>query len=158
GWPDARAGAKGQVHPGADDNASGVAVLLELARLVADAKPHRTVIFAAFSGEEEGLQGSRTYVNAAGRQGARFPLSGYIADLNLDTVGRLGDSKITVFGTGSARELPFIFMGAGATTGIPVQTAAQDIGGSDDRSFVESGVPAVQLFASSAEDYHRPSD
>jgi hypothetical protein len=158
GWPDARAGAKGQLHPGADDNASGVAVMLELARLMADAKPERSIIFAAFSGEEEGLQGSRTYVKAAQRRGARFPLSGHIADLNLDTVGRLGDGKVTVFGAGSARELPFIFLGAGASTGIPVQISAQDLGGSDDRAFVEAGVPAVQLFASTAEDYHRPSD
>jgi aminopeptidase N len=158
GWPDARAGAKGQLHPGADDNASGVAVMLELARLMADVKPELSIIFAAFSGEEEGLQGSRAYVAAAQRRGARFPLSGHIADLNLDTVGRLGDGKITVFGAGSARELPFIFMGAGAVTGIPVQTAAQDIGASDDRAFVEAGVPAVQLFASVATDYHRPSD
>jgi aminopeptidase N len=158
GWPDARAGAKGQLHPGADDNASGVAVLLELARLMADAKPQRSIIFAAFSAEEEGLAGSRAYVTAAKQSGARFPLSGHIADLNLDTVGRLGDGRITVFGAGSARELPFIFMGAGATTGIPVQTAAQDIGGSDDRSFLEAGVPAVQVYASTAADYHRPSD
>jgi hypothetical protein len=158
GWPDARAGAKGQLHPGADDNASGVAVMLELARLMADTKPERSIIFAAFSGEEEGLQGSRTYVKAAQRRGARFPLSGHIADLNLDTVGRLGDGKITVFGAGSARELPFMFMGAGASTGIRVQTSAQDLGGSDDRAFIEAGVPAVQLYASTAEDYHRPSD
>ncbi len=158
GWPDARAGAKGRLHPGADDNASGVAVMLELARLISDAKPERSVIFAAFSGEEEGLVGARTYVNAAQRPGARFPLSGHIADLNLDTVGRLGDGKVTVFGAASARELPFIFMGASAVTGTPVQTVAQEIGGSDDRAFVEAGVPAVQLFASSTDDYHRPSD
>jgi aminopeptidase N len=158
GWPDARAGAKGQLHPGADDNASGVAVMLELARLMADSKPERSILFAAFSGEEEGLQGSRAYVTAARRRGARFPLSGHIADLNLDTVGRLCDGKVTIFGAGTARELPFIFMGAGAVTGIPVQTAAQEIGGSDDRAFVESGVPAVQLYASTAADYHRQSD
>lgn len=158
GWPDARAGAKGQLHPGADDNASGVAVMLELARLMTGAKPERSVIFAAFSGEEEGLAGARTYVKAAQRPGARFPLSGHIADLNLDTVGRLGDGKVTVFGAASARELPFVFMGANAVTGIPVQTVAQEIGGSDDRAFVEAGVPAVQLFGSTTDDYHRPSD
>ena len=77
GWPDSRAGAKGTLHPGADDNASGVAVMLELARLMADSKPARSIIFAAFSGEEEGLQGARSYVKAAQRQGARFPLSGH---------------------------------------------------------------------------------
>jgi hypothetical protein len=157
GWPDAHDGDKGQLHPGADDNASGVAVLLELARLMVNAKPERSIIFAAFSGEEEGLAGSRTFVQAAQQRGARFPLSGIIADINLDTVGRLGGGKVTVFGAGSARELPFIFTGAGAATGIQVQ-AAPDIGGSDDHAFVEAGVPAVQLYASTAEDYHRPAD
>ncbi len=158
GWPDARAGAKGQLHPGADDNASGVAVMLELARLIAPSKPERSVIFAAFAGEEAGLRGARDYVKEVQAADAPFALSGIIADLNLDTVGRLGDGKVTVFGTGSAREMPFIFMGAGATTGIPVQTVPGDVAASDNAAFVEAGVPAVQLFASIATDYHRPSD
>ena len=158
GWPDARAGAKGQLHPGADDNASGVAVMLELARLMAHEKPERSVVFAAFAGEEAGLRGARHYVEAARAQGAPIALSGHIADLNLDTVGRLADGKVTIFGTGSARELPFIFMGAGAVTGVSVQAVAQEIAASDHTAFVEAGVPAVQLFASVASDYHRPSD
>jgi hypothetical protein len=158
GWPDARAGAKGQLHPGADDNASGVAVMLELARLMADARPERSVIFAAFAGEEAGLRGSRYYVRAAQAPGAPFALSGHIADLNLDTVGRLGDGKVTIFGAGSAREWPFIFMGASAVTGIPTQVVTQVLDASDHTAFVEAGVPAVQLFASTANDYHRPSD
>ncbi len=158
GWPDARAGAKGQLHPGADDNASGVAVMLELARLMADAKPERSVIFAAFAGEEAGLLGSRHYVRTAQTPGAPIALSGHIADLNLDTVGRLGDGKVTIFGTGSAREMPFIFMGASAVTGIPTQVVTQEVDASDHTAFVEAGVPAVQLFASAAGDYHRPSD
>jgi hypothetical protein len=158
GWPDARAGAKGQLHPGADDNASGVAVMLELARLMANAKPERSVIFAAFAGEEAGLLGARHYVATAKMPGAPFPLSGHIANLNLDTVGRLADGKVTIFGTGSARELPFIFMGAGAVTGVPVQSVPQAVDASDHTAFVEAGVPAVQMFASVATDYHRPSD
>jgi aminopeptidase N len=158
GWPDARAGAKGQLHPGADDNASGVAVVLELARLMANARPERTVIFAAFAGEEAGLLGARHYVRAAQTPGAPFALSGHIANLNIDTVGRLADGKVTIFGTGSAREWPFIFMGAGAVTGVPTQAVAQEVNASDHTAFVEAGVPAVQLFASTASDYHRPSD
>ena len=158
GWPDARAGAKGRLHPGADDNASGVAVMLELARLMANEKPERSVVFAAFAGEEAGLVGARSYVKAAQTPGAPFALSGHIADLNLDTVGRLADGKVTIFGTGSARELPFIFMGAGAVTGVPVQAVAQGVDASDHTAFVEAGVPAVQLFASAGSDYHRPSD
>jgi aminopeptidase N len=158
GWPDARAGAKGKLHPGADDNASGVAVMLEMARLMADAKPERSIIFAAFAGEEAGLMGARHYVRTAQAPGAPFALSGHIADLNIDTVGRLADGKVTVFGTGSAREMPFIFMGASAVTGVPAQPVAQEINASDHTAFVEAGVPAVQLFASVASDYHRPSD
>jgi Zn-dependent M28 family amino/carboxypeptidase len=158
GWPDGRAGAKGQLHPGADDNASGVAVMLELARLMANARPERSVIFAAFAAEEAGLQGARHYVRTAQAPGAAYPLSGVIANLNLDMVGRLADGKVTVFGTGSARELPFIFMGAGAVTGVPVQSVAQEVNSSDHTAFVEAGVPAVHVFASQASDYHRPSD
>jgi len=158
GWPDARAGTKGQLHPGADDNASGVAVMLELARLMANGRPERSVIFAAFAAEEAGLLGARHYVGAAQAPGAPFALSGHIANLNIDTVGRLADGKVTIFGTGSARELPFIFMGAGAVTGVPTQAVAQEINASDHTAFVEAGVPAVQLFASVANDYHRPTD
>src|SRR5262245_61838014 len=158
GWPDARGGAKGQLHPGADDNASGVAVMLEIARLMANARPERSVIFAAFAAEEAGLQGARHYARTAQAPGAAYPLSGTIANLNLDMVGRLADGKVTVFGTSSARELPFIFMGAGAVTGVPVQSVAQEINASDHTAFVEAGVPAVQVFASQASDYHRPSD
>jgi aminopeptidase N len=158
GWPDVRANAKGQLHPGADDNASGVAVMLEMARLMADTKPERSIIFAAFAGEEAGLLGARHYVRAAQAPGASYALSGHIADLNIDTVGRLADGKLTIFGTGSAREMPFIFMGASAVTGVPTQVVAQEIGASDQAAFVEAGVPAVQLFASAAGDYHRPAD
>jgi aminopeptidase N len=158
GWPDARAGAKGQLHPGANDNASGVAVMLELARLMANAKPERSIIFAAFAGEEAGRLGSRHYIRAAQAPGAPLPLAGHIADLNLDMVGRLGDGKVTIFGTTSAREMPFIFMGASAVTGIPTQAVAQEIDASDDAAFASAGVPAVQLFASTGSDYHRPSD
>jgi Zn-dependent M28 family amino/carboxypeptidase len=158
GWPDARAGSKGQLHPGADDNASGVAVMLELARLMSNARPERSVIFASFAGEEAGLLGSRHYVRMAQTPGAPYPLSGHIADLNMDTVGRLGDGKVIAFGTGSARELPFIFLGASAVTGVPVQAIAQPIDASDHTAFVEAGVPAIQLFASDASDYHRLTD
>src|SRR5260221_982112 len=136
GWPDARAGAKGQLHPGADDNASGVAVMLEIARLMANARPERSVIFAAFAAEEAGLQGARHYVRSAQAPGAAYPLSGVIADLNLDMVGRLADGKVTIFGAGSARELPFIFMGAGAVTGVPVQSVAHEMNASDHTAFV----------------------
>ena len=91
GWPDVRAGAKGQLHPGADDNASGIAVMLELARLMADARPERSVIFAAFAGEEAGLKGSRYYVSAAQAPGAPF---GPPCSMRMAVTGTFADTLI----------------------------------------------------------------
>src|SRR5204862_4984842 len=93
--PDSR-----DIHHGADDNASGVAAIIELARLFA--KKHenkRTLIFIAFSGEEEGLFGSNFYVN-----NPVFPLDKTVAMINLDMVGRLKDDKLTIGGIGTASE------------------------------------------------------
>ena len=81
GWPDSHAGDRGKLHPGADDNASGVAALLELARVLAESRTERTLIFAAFSGEEAGLLGSREFVRRAQQPGAPWPLAGMLADL-----------------------------------------------------------------------------
>ncbi|MHB9040153.1 MAG: M20/M25/M40 family metallo-hydrolase, partial [Melioribacteraceae bacterium] len=109
GWPSANKGNEGKIHPGADDNASGVAVILELAELLGKTlKPQRTVIFVAFTSEESGLLGSKYYVQNM----VRFPAKKVIGVLNFDTVGRLGNNKLLVLGASSAREWRFIFMGA----------------------------------------------
>ncbi|SCX01429.1 PDZ domain-containing protein [Nitrosomonas eutropha] len=156
GWPDVRAANRGKIHYGADDNASGIAVMLELARQVATKwQPQRTIIFIAFTGEEAGLLGSTHYLDN--------PLSGYpsekiIAMLNLDTVGRLGNNPVTLFGTGTARELVHVFRGAGFVTGIPVNPVASDFGSSDQAAFIKAGIPAVQFFGGAHEDYHAPGD
>jgi len=145
----------GTVHPGADDNASGVAVLLELARqMAASGRPPRTVVFAAFTGEEAGLQGSKHYASAA----STWPASQAIGMVNLDTVGRLGKGKILVLGAGTADEWIHIVNGAGYVTGAPVQAVMDDPGGSDQKSFVAIGVPAVQLFTGAHADYHKAGD
>ncbi len=78
--------------------------------------------------------------------------------LNLDTVGRLENNPVTVFGTGTARELVHIFRGASFVTGIPVNAVQDDFGSSDQAAFIQAGIPAVQLFASAHEDYHAPGD
>ena len=115
GWPDAREGQKGKVHPGADDNASGVAVLIELARVLAKApQPDRTIVFVAFSGEEAGKRGSQHYV----ANEKNYPADKCIGMVNLDTVGRLGKGKLLVLGAGSAKEWVPIFRGAGFVTGV----------------------------------------
>jgi hypothetical protein len=148
-------GADGTLHPGADDNASGVAVLLELARQMASAfPPRRSVVFAAFTGEESGLLGSKSYVASP----SAWPASKAIGMVNLDTVGRLGAGKILVLGAGTADEWIHIANGAGYVTGAPVQAVMNDPGGSDQKSFIDAGVPAVQLFTGAHPDYHAAGD
>ena len=155
GWPEAREGAEGKIHPGADDNASGVAVLLETAAaLKARGAPDRTVVFVAFSGEEWGLKGSRHYVSAM----KRWPVKEARAMVNVDSVGRLGERKLLVLGAGSATEWVHVARGIGFTTGVESTAVADDPGASDQKSFLEAGVPAIQVFAGAHEDYHRPTD
>ncbi len=155
GWPDVLGENKGKIHPGADDNASGVSVLLELARVLAGSlKPERTVVFAAFAGEEAGRLGSRHYLSDP----LGFPPDKCMGMLNIDTVGRLGKQKLLVLGAGSADEWVHIFRGAGFVTGVDVQTVSEELDASDQKSFHEAGVPAVQLFSGPHLDYHRPTD
>lgn len=154
GWPDVHAGDAGKIHPGADDNASGVAVLLELARaFAANERPSRSIIFIAFAGEEAGLAGARHYASAPA-----LPLDGVIGVINLDTVGRLFDGHVSVLGTGTASEWQHIFRGASFVTGVESRNVPQAINSSDHVPFVERGVPAVQIFTGAHADYHRPGD
>jgi len=92
---------EGEIHHGADDNASGVAGVLELARILSaqSPKPRRTIVFIAFSGEEEGLLGSDYYVNHP-----IVPLANTIAMINMDMIGRLNDHKLIIGGMGTASE------------------------------------------------------
>jgi aminopeptidase N len=155
GWPDQRRGDEGKLHPGADDNASGVAVLLELARaLAAGPPPERSIVFAAFAAEEAGRAGSRHYV----ANSPRYPAKKALAMVNLDTVGRLGGGKLLVIGASSAKEWMHILRGAGYVTGVPVEAVPEELDSSDQVSFEEAGVPAVQFFTGPHLDYHRPTD
>lgn len=155
GWPNGRRGNEGKVHPGADDNASGIAVMLELARLLANQPaPERSIIFAAFTGEESGKLGSKRFVEQANA----YPTEGIMGMINLDTVGRLGERELLILGSASAREWVHIFRGAGFVTGVPVTSVEEALDASDQTSFIDAEVPAVQLFAGAHGDYHRPSD
>ena len=145
--------ADGVLHPGADDNASGVAALLALARaFAAGPPPERTIVFAAFDEEEAGRLGSKRLAAKLAAEGTVFAM------VNLDSVGRLGEGKLLVLGTGTASEWPHVFRGAGFVTGVPVEPVAADPGGSDQVSFQEQGVPAVQLFTGPHVDYHTAGD
>lgn len=154
GWPDAHKEFAGQVHPGADDDASGVAVLLELARAMKDEKPRRTVVFLAVTGEEAGRLGSKRWVAGPSSRDAKKTL----AAVNLDTVGRLGAGKLQVLGTGTAGEWIHAVRGASWVTGVETKAVPETLESSDHVSFVEAGIPAVQLFTGAHADYHRPSD
>ena len=155
GWPDVRQSDAGRIYPGADDNASGVAVLIELARnFAAGAPPKRNLVFVAFSAEEAGLLGSRHYVEHP----RPAPLEGIVGVINLDSVGRLEDQPVSVLATGSAMEWPFVFRGVSAVTGIPSENIAGVAATSDQQSFIDRGVPGVQIFTGAHGDYHRASD
>ena len=146
--------AEGQVHHGADDNASGTAVLLELARRLSqnNPRPPRSIVFAAFSAEELGLFGSRHYVNQP-----PIPLSSTKAMINLDMVGRLRDGRLTVFGTRSAQEFSDIVKSAAGELGLEI-SESDGIGRSDHMSFYSKKIPALHFFTGVHPDYHRPGD
>jgi len=155
GWPDIHEGDEGEVHPGADDNASGVAVVLELAKaFAAGERPPRSLVFLFPSAEEAGRLGSKHYVENP----TPFSLDGIWGVINLDTVGRLGDQKLTVLGTGTSEEWPHIFRGVGFVTGIEARNVPGSAEGSDQWSFIERGVPGVQIHTGPHTDYHRPGD
>ena len=148
------ASTEGEVHYGADDNASGTAVLLHIAERLAGAriKPARTIVFAAFSGEELGLHGSRHYTRHP-----PLPLPSAKAMLNLDMVGRLRENRVTVFGAHSANQLSGIVAAEAAKLGLEIRES-DGIGRSDNISFYNNKVPALHFFSGIHADYHRPGD
>ena len=146
----------GEFFPGADDNASGISVLIEVARKLARAfTPQRPILFVAFTGEESGLLGSDYFVNSSPDG---FQLSSAFAMVNLDAVGRLEGRTLQIFGTESAYEWPFMAQGIGFTTGISSQFAAQTVASSDHVSFLNAGIPAIHLFSGTHLDYNQPTD
>lgn len=144
-----------EIHNGADDNASGTAALIELARRMAarPEKPPRRLVFIAFTGEERGLLGSAHYVKEP-----LFPLETTIAMFNMDMVGRLEDDKLTVFGTGTASRWPPLLERSAAETGLKLISKPEGFGPSDHSSFYARKIPVLHLFTGTHDDYHRPSD
>jgi hypothetical protein len=161
-----------EIHHGADDNASGTAAIIELARIFAKEKNNkRTIVFVAFSGEEGGLIGSKYYVN-----NPVVPLEKTVAMINLDMVGRMKNNKMTVGGIGTASEWkilidnkninPGAIVPGGTPGGGPAPklnkfdiTLNEDgFGPSDHSSFYGKKIPVLFFFTGSHEDYHKPSD
>jgi Zn-dependent M28 family amino/carboxypeptidase len=145
----------GTVHPGADDNASGTAGVLELARYLA-AQPHRRrgFLFLAFSGEEEGVLGSGWYTAHPLK-----PLAGAVAMINLDMIGRLRDGKVFVGGRATGSTFQDVLARTTVPGGLVLEQAeAGGYGGSDDASFTAHQVPTLFFFSGLHSDYHKPSD
>ena len=145
----------GKVHAGADDNASGTSVLLELARALGERKRdlRRSIVFLAFSGEELGLLGSAYYT-----KNPEWPLEKTTAMINLDMVGRPKDGKLIIGGIGSSPGFKEIVEKANRT-GLNVSTTAGAFGGSSDHiSFYVKNIPVLFFFSGLHADYHKPSD
>ncbi len=143
----------GKVHNGADDNASGAAMLIQIASRLAGAPPARTVVFIAFSGEELGLLGSAYYA----RQPI-YPLAATIAMINLDMVGRLRDRRLIVYGSGTAKEFPALLDSLNWYAGFDLKAQGDGYGPSDQSSFYAMGRPVLHIFTDLHEDYHRTTD
>ena len=146
---------KGLVHNGADDNASGIAVMIEIARQLSatGGKLPRRIVFAAFTGEESGLLGSSHYV-----RNPPVPLNNTVAMFNLDMVGRLRDDNLMVLGTGTAKEFDSLLDRINPRGGLKLVKKASGFGPGDHTAFHSKKIPVIHFFTGSHADYHRPSD
>ncbi len=146
----------GQIHPGADDNASGTAGVLELARLFAPMKGQldRGILFMSFSGEELGLLGSAEWVKEP-----TLPLDKCVAMLNMDMIGRIKDNKVYIGGVGTGSTFKAILEQAQKQeTDFKIEYSAGGYAASDHTSFVAKKIPVLFFFSGLHSDYHKPSD
>lgn len=148
---------KKEIHNGADDNGSGTASLIEVARqLKLRNQEHplpRSVVFIAFTAEESGLIGSERYL-----RDPLVPVKDTIAMLNMDMVGRLRNEKLTVYGTGTATEFtPLIDRLAEKYQFVLIKKPGGQ-GPSDHASFYQRGIPVLHFFTGLHKEYHRPED
>jgi Tol biopolymer transport system component len=155
------AGEKGQVHNGADDNASGVAAVLELAAkiktdqqfLPLSPKPKRGLIVAFWSGEEMGLLGSSHFAERS-----PIPLTNIVAYLNFDMVGRLRTNKLALQGVGSSTAWPKLIERRNVVGGFNINLTEDPYLPTDTTAFYPKGIPVLAFFTGSHDDYHRPTD
>jgi hypothetical protein len=160
----------GQIHNGADDNASGTAALIELAEYFgaptpADAaspdrggggqpaRAKRSLLFAAFSGEEIGLLGSSYYV-----KNPTIPLERVVAMLNMDMIGRSKNDVVTVIGTGTSPQWKELLSVANGPLGLTLKESDSGFGGSDQSTFYARDRPVLHFFTGVHPEYHTPQD
>lgn len=145
---------KGKIHNGADDNASGVAGVLELARYFSQnkVKEKSNFLFICFSGEEMGLFGSKYFT-----EHPTLDISTVTYMINMDMIGRLPDNKtISVSGTGTSPVWEPLLKNI--STPLTIKTDSSGVGPSDHASFYLKNIPALHFFTGSHSDYHKPSD
>jgi Peptidase family M28/PDZ domain/PA domain len=145
----------GTVHPGADDNASGTAGVIELARWFShEPKHHRGILFLTFAGEELGLLGSSYYVNHP-----ELPLKDAVAMINMDMIGRIRDRKVYVGGVGTGTTFAELLKQLTPKHDFEADvTERAGYGSSDHTSFTTKQVPVLFFFSGLHADYHKPSD
>jgi Tol biopolymer transport system component len=145
-------------HLGADDNASGTATVLEIARALAARRAEllRPIVFVLFSGEEEGVLGSTHFTR---QPPAGLALADVVAMVNLDMVGRMRDNHLDVLGAKSALEWPALIEAACGAAAVRCTAGGGDgLGPSDQMPFYMAGAPVAHLFTGVHADYHKPSD
>jgi len=145
----------GEIHNGADDNASGTAAVMELARMFTQNKKAEKVnyVFALFSGEEDGLIGSKHLAETLKNN---FP--NVVAMINMDMVGRLNKDKgLTVGGVGTSPDLSKI-INKNKPGGFNITEDSSGVGPSDHTSFYLKDIPVLFFFTGTHNDYHKPSD
>jgi len=147
------------IHNGADDNASGTAALLEIARRLAsldrqrDGRPRRAIILGWWNAEEEGILGSTWF---AGHM--PVPAESVIAYLNFDMVGRLRNDRLIVLGVRTAQEWQGLLDSANAAARFDLHASGDGWGPSDHAAFTPKHIPVLHFFTDLHEDYHRPGD
>jgi len=151
------------VHPGADDNASGDAIVLELAKYFKKVRAKRSIIFAFFGAEEQGLIGSKNFLEWMKQQDDKrinLPAdkSGIVAMVNLDMVGRMRDKALSVSGTGTSSQFKAMAEQTAEQTGLNVSCTPDGYGPSDHASFVAVDIPVLFLTTGGHMEYHTPDD
>ena len=141
-----------EIHNGADDNASGVAALLQLAEDLSATPRHFGILFVAFAGEELGLLGSTHYL-----QEPVLPLEHTLCMLNFDMIGR-SEGELLLGGVGTSPDFGPILEDLALNTPLTLRTAETAGGSSDHLSFNRKGIPVLFFFSGLHSDYHRPTD
>ncbi len=142
-----------EVHGGADDNASGVSALIEIARILSKNPIDCSCAIVFFSAEEVGAVGSEQFL-----RNPPIPTDSIIAMINLDTVGRLEQDKLIVFGAYSAKEMEDLIRNCARQCGIEPFLRKETYGASDQNPFYARGIPSLHFFTGAHEDYHSPDD